>query len=130
MKLPPLARPIVRKALRRLGLAEAEHEGFAGESELMSSEMLAELETESEEELEGVQAESMIPEFQTENIISEAEMDSEEETLHESENQVAELLQEFDREHFSFGEAELSHVGETEVTDQEPTQKQLEQPCS
>ena len=120
-RLPPVTRPFITRAARAIGLAEQESMA-SSEADVRSAELLAELDVraqgdyEQETSTEGpsteVEAEA---ESESENMMNtELELEQELQIAHDAQNQVAELLREFDTEAFNYGESELSHLNQAE----------------
>jgi hypothetical protein len=95
-----------------------EYESFASETDIRSTEMLSELETKSSAEYESLVDGSISPELEseTESYSTEHEMEDELETLSSGEDQVLELLTEFDAELFKFTESELRQALQSELS--------------
>src|SRR5215213_8599332 len=126
--LPAPARPIVTTALRRLGIGEYQTPMGEGESEALAAEMMGELESESMSEFEEMTTEALSPELEVESLNPEWELEEELEASHYGQNQVAELLSEFDTELFNYAEAEWSHVAQQEAS--QPYSPEASQPYS
>jgi hypothetical protein len=120
-RLPPVTRPFITRAARAIGLAEQESMA-SSEADVRSAELLAELDVrtqgdyEQETSTEGpsteIEAEA---ESESENMMNtELELEQELQIAHDAQNQVAELLREFDTEAFNYGESELSHLNQAE----------------
>ena len=106
--LPPISRPFFTKAARRIGLAE---------------QMSPEMELQNEMVFENEQFNTFITselEFETESMVYDAESENESEeefnALQENENQIAEMMEEFDRQLFAFGENELNNIVNSEAS--------------
>jgi hypothetical protein len=115
-RLPPPVRPYNFRAVKSIGIGE--YESFASETDIRSAEMLIELETESSVEYESLAGGGISPEVEseTESYSTEHEMEDELETSSSGENQVAELLTEFDTELFNFAESELRQALQSELS--------------
>jgi hypothetical protein len=117
-RLPPITRPFILRAARSIGLAEYHTPSTEIEARLTEAE--TELETESLGEIEAIAGVTTNPELdlEAESSNAETELEEELETSHSGEDQVAELLREFDTEWFNFAESELSHIAQSESISQ------------
>ena len=125
--LPPVARPFFLKAAKRIGVAEYQ----VNENELRDAEFYNELDSESITEYENLnETIAKELEYETESFVSESELEDELELLQENENLVAELMNNFDRELFNFGEAEINKIIQSQTFSPESYQPESYQPES